>query len=80
MPTCKDCGGPTATKQLCQPCAVRYSNKRMKALGKGKLTPERQKAWYRERQNNIDLSRELKGAAPGKVPIAEVAWLKRKMP
>jgi len=52
----------------------------MKALGKGKLTPERQKAWYRERQRNIDLSRELKGAAPGKVPIAEIAWLKRRMP
>jgi hypothetical protein len=68
MPTCKD-------------CAVKYSNKRMKALGKGKLTPERQKAWYRERQNNIDFQRELKGAPASKVPIVDLDWwIKRPLP
>lgn len=80
MPICGSCGARTRKKDMCHPCAVTYSNRRMTAQGKGKLAPKARKHWINIRQANIDLDRQLRGLPKDKVPIAKVRWLERPMP
>lgn len=80
MPVCNSCGARTRKKDMCHPCAVTYSNRRMTAQGKGKLAPQQRKAHIRKRQANIDWDRAIKGKPAKDVPIAKVKWLERPMP
>lgn len=80
MPTCNDCGSKTVKTALCHECAVTYSNRRMRAKGKGKLAPANVKAHIRQRQAHIDWDRAIKGKPAKDVPIATVRWLSRPMP
>ena len=76
MSECKDC----TRNKLCRSCAIKYSNRRMQALGKGKHSAAQRSAWLRERTRNMNLDRAIKGAPADKVPIARVKWLEREDP
>jgi len=80
MPTCNDCGSKTVKTALCHECAVTYSNRRMRAKGKGAFAPERKKAHDLQRGLKVSIERALKGKPAKDVPIAKVAWLERPMP